>query len=188
MNLTDTGRIADIAGISTATELTRASRVIESVSAAIERYIDRNIVLTGYTHTFSVYPGQRVVAVNAYPITAITSISNDSLRSFTSYIDSSSYTYDANSGLIYFDTYLTPGPQVLRISYSGGLGSTISELVTNGHADLVNATEAQVIHLMKRQEDPHISSYNDSQGGTTTYINMEWLPWVRDVLETYRTR
>jgi len=162
--------------------------LIEAVSQAAENYMNRNVENTTYTEYLSVYPGEYLFSLKAYPVTSITSIYNDTTWQWASG-SSVSTTYvnsDGDSGLLFFDTSsLVAGYNALKVTYVGGMATCTEELLDN-YADLAHAAERQVAFLYKTRTKIGAQSVNAVNGGVTWETGVVWLRDVKKVLDMYR--
>lgn len=188
MDITTTGRVGLIMGVSTANESTKIARAITAISDAAQREMDRQVYLTGYTETLSSYEGQRTFQLKAYPIQSVQSVEYDYARAFDGpAMNTGNYSFNADAGLLQIDYPVNAGFNTLKVSYTGGMGTDVTYLVTGGYADLVGAVEAQVVHFLKRSESSDLGGYTEVAGGGATYTpGLGWLPWVKQVLDKYR--
>lgn len=127
------------------------SQLISGMSRAVEKYLGRYLESTSRTTYIDVEPGECVFFLQGYPISSSgLSIYEDTSRLFTgSALDSTMYDTTAralNEGRIEFDSSPTSGPSVLKVVYTGGLATSVDNLVasTSVYLDLVHACERQI--------------------------------------------
>ncbi len=87
--------------------------IIAGYSADFQLMLDRAVLAAAQTETFDVDRGQRVFSLKAYPVTAVTSIINDTERLFTgSALAATDYSLNTATGLLQVQAYLLPGPGI----------------------------------------------------------------------------
>lgn len=160
--------------------------LITWVSSSAENYMDRAVEQTARTEYFDVEPYQRVVVVRAYPIASVSSIINDSARVFTSgTIASTDYDAHATQPLIRFDSDLSIGMKALKVTYTGGLGTTVDG-ICDAYPDLCQAVTTQVAHEWRRRAALGEDASTLAQGSITPGGPVNWLPMARATLDRYR--
>lgn len=161
------------------------NQLIEEVSVYVEGWIDRTVQTGTVTETFDVSESQRLVQLAAYPVTSITSVSNDTSRTFTSYSASTGYVVDSN-GLLKFDYSLIPGNQVLRVVYVGGMAATTAAFVA-AYPDISGAVAMQVSYAFMRRTDLGGVSWNSGGGiGASSIGEFGLLDAVADILTPHK--
>ena len=146
-------------------------RFIASVSAAAEtRWLRRKTKLETHTRQMDIDRGQRVIFLDAYPVSAapVPEFRNDLSREFTGdAIDASSYYLDLTSGIVEFDrVYLIQGAGVLEAMWTGGMASSTAALISGAaFDDVIRGAEIQVAHMFQRRLDIGRSSLS-AEGGS----------------------
>lgn len=96
--------------------------LLTRVSAAIRRHVrGRTFESANYTEYYN--GGSDKIALRYLPVTAITSVHEDSARTTwdaSTLIASTDYTFDANSGLLLFDYTVPRGNRNVRVVYTAG--------------------------------------------------------------------
>ena len=185
MNLTTLEKVTTRLSKGYEAHLPLLNQLIEEVSLFVEGYLDRQCQTATKTETFDVEESQRIIRLTAWPVTSITSVSNDRTRAFTNYASSSDYAYDTR-GLLKFDYSLTPGPQVLRVIYVGGMASTTAAFVA-AYPDIAGAVAMQVAYAFMRRTDLGGVSWNAPGGvGASSIGEYDLLENVAAILEPHR--
>ena len=147
--------------------------LIRSVSARVERYIDRQIEKTTTTEVFDVARNQRVFFLKAYPTTSVTTVHWDSDFAWGSSTLVSSDRYALSNsgadGMIVFDAgYLSPGENVLKVVYVGGIADSTEELLAL-NSDLSDAALRQILNDYNRRLNAGASSVASGGIGSISY-------------------
>lgn len=204
MDLTTRARVKVLLqGAAGTTQDSLLDQLITAESAKVEKYLDRGIEYLARTEFFNVAPGQSVFRLGAWPGIDTTPanfvVYNDVAHASASYtqfpstteIDEANYAIDAERGLLLFHYQLPqPGPKTLKVTYSGGMHSTLTgaSKVTNFVAqfpDLAYATELQVVAGFNSAKQPSASGFTDA-AGSVTYQTLDLLPQVKRTLDRYR--
>lgn len=193
MNLTTTEHVkryltdaVPAAGARLAGDDALLGQLVTWVSENAAGYMDRLIEQASRTEYFDIDYGQRLVMVRAYPIASISSIVNDVTRAYTSgTIDSDDYVADASGPIINFDYSLSAGPRALKVTYTGGLGTTV-DAICAAYPDLCQAVTTQVAHEWKRRASLGEDASVIAQGSITPGGPVNWLPMARATLDRYR--
>ena len=171
MDLTTLQRVRDFLKVPTGkTEPdTLINQFIPQVSQAIERYLGREglIQSTARIEYHDAEYGQMNLWLRAFPVTSIAEIANDYDRAFaaTSVVDAGNYVLYPNTGRVnFYKVALIGGPQVVRVTYTGGIAANTAALVTAA-PDLALACEMQVAFLFQRKNILG-STGSSSQGGS----------------------
>lgn len=161
---------------------------ITAVSAAIERYLGRELKSEARTRGFDLRPGQAIVWLPAYPIASVASVFNDATRVFAAAteIAATNFAVDDQLGSIEFDLYVpVAGPRVLRVTWTGGVGADAATAAA-AYPDLSLACELQVAYLMQRRNSLG-GTAQQAGGGSTTYSEpIALLPKVKELLAPHR--
>ena len=119
INLSD---VKSFLGITKTTDDVVLYRIVQRADAYVKTECRRNFESAERTEY---YDGtyENVINANEYPITAISTIHDDTTRTFdsTTLVASTDYTFDATSGQIFFDGhFLSVGVRNVKIKYTGG--------------------------------------------------------------------
>jgi hypothetical protein len=170
--------------------------LLEGVSATVEGALDRGVETKERTEYFNVDAGQQLLLVNSWPITSITSITeNTGDRTFaddsadTTAVAATDYTFlpdEGGMGRVYMHSHvLTGGPRTVRIIYEGGMAETTDACVL-AYPDLAQAVDLQSAFLFKRRNFLGVSGLG-TQGGSVSFLDkLELLPQVKDTIAGYR--
>lgn len=174
-------------------------QLITSVSKIFETYCDRGFEYVARTEYFDVFDGQRVFPLKAWGAALKTNatVYNDISHETATYtqfpaataVDKSLWALDQARGLITFDQYQPlPGPNVLKVTYTGGIatGATTAAGFISAYPDIANACEREVVRMFRTSTQPELSSY--SLGGASVAImpDLSLLNSTRMVLNAYR--
>ena len=161
---------------------------IAAWSAQVEHELGRFLQATSRTAYIDVDGNERVFYLKGFPITSITSVTEDLSRVFTgSAISSSSYvgtTTALNEGRLELDYFPAKGPQVLKVVYVGGMAATTTALAT-AYPDLVSAVERQIMYEFANKDLTGFAGKGSSELGTSAEkINtaMTWFQAQGDIL------
>ena len=158
---------------------------IVAYSAEAERLMNRPAEATERTEYFDVSIGQRQsFLLRAVPVSAVSSVRSDTDRDFAASdeVDSDSYTFDPENGILYVDgVVLEGGIRALKVTYTGGLGADL-DAVLLAHADVVQAVETQIVYHSQRLKSLGKSG-SGGAGGSVSWIGaLDLLPAVRKTL------
>jgi hypothetical protein len=187
LSLTTAARVKaflEVGGKSWTAADTLLTQLIPEVSAAFERHCGREFFLEERTRDFDVRPGQMVVQLPAWPITALTEVRNaldpDDFAEASSLVDSDDYVANTRLGIVeFYGPTLVSGPQVLRVKWTGGLAATDANLVA-GYPDLALACEMQVAYLLQRRAT--LGANVQSGGGASMSFGEPGVDLLPDVL------
>jgi hypothetical protein len=156
-----------------------------SVSAAIEKYLMRELEIKSRTEHFDVDNGQEIFFVKAFPISSIL-IYNDANREFTSALSAVDYSVLGDQGRIVVDQYeLTSGRDALKVVYTGGLALNQAALQLN-FPDLEMAARLQAVLWFKSKDRINVSSELTQGGGSVQYKKLGLDESVKLILDGYR--
>jgi hypothetical protein len=122
--------------------------LIAGVSAQIEKHLNRTVLSGTYTEYFDVETGAARFSVKAYPVTAVTSITNaaDGVWADGGTVDSTSINFSSPNGVIsIYGAALVEGADALRIIYTGGMAADTETLQGGDYADIALAATQQTI-------------------------------------------
>lgn len=201
MDLTTTTRVANLinaGGAAPASFTTTAAILVSTVSAAVERYLDRGMQTAARTEYFDVTNDQRVFALKAYPVSSVTGVWFDVEQTWdaTTELSSAEYrspVYDPR-GLLTLSIpqkiYITPGVDVayraMKVSYTGGMAADTNAFIA-AFPDIAGAVDHQVAYLWHRRNELGLASVSGDAGSVSPGAE-SWLPWVKTVLDQYRRR
>lgn len=191
MNVTTLAKIKERLGLGDAdTEHnTLLTTILTNVSGRIERFLNRTLETGSVTRIFDVADGQRVFSLKAYPVSAITSVKNDTEWDWsgTSAMDSSYYQENAASGVLYFwANVLVPGYQALQVIYSGGMAADADALIA-AYPDLSEAGINQVVYEFNHRDSIGIPTLVAAGGASLSFVqDSDLLPSVRGALKSLR--
>jgi hypothetical protein len=160
------------------------NQLIVGYSAEFERYLGRKSTNQNYRQQFDVEPGQKIIALPAYPNVSVSTVINDSSREFSgSTVSASDYYVDSDNGLIQIDdTSLVPGFGVLLVNWTGGLGTNTTALVRD-FPDLASACDTQVAYHFRRRETLGSTGLSQGPGNQSWEGAIDFLPSVRQTLD-----
>ena len=167
---------------------------IASVSAAVERYMDRAVQVATVTEYFDVECGQCVFRLRAYPVTSVTGAWFDTNQGFGSVgALSSSIDYYLptlrSDGIFEFQfprAIARRAPASLKITYVGGMAPDTAEFIET-YPDIADAVDKQLVFEFHRRNDLGAATVT-SDGGTVTFPAVTWLPEMRKTLDQHRRR
>ena len=166
---------------------TLLSALISLYSTTFERYLNRTALAASTTEYFSVYPGQRVFQLAAYPVTAVTSIYHDLSREWTSgEIDSDNYYLETETGLLTIDGHgMFPGAGSLRAIYTGGMAADAAAFIA-AFPEIADACDLQVAYHYSRSKSIGSTSVTGRDGSVTHEGAINLLTMVRSALNAHR--
>jgi len=167
---------------------TQIGEMIAAASKAFEMHMARKITLATYAEIFTVEPGQMVFWLLGYPITSITDVRYDWDRAFpdSTIIDAADYTTDPTTGKLAVDRFaLTPGHQLLKVTYLGGMAPDTNTFVSD-YADLAEAADMQIAFWFNRWRSLGTDGGSGATGGSSSYSDESLLPEVRRRLSLHR--
>jgi len=130
--LTNVQRVRDLMSASEALPAnasldTVIGRLVQGVSAEVERYLDRGLNLEARTEQFSPKRFQRTVHLQAYPVAAspaaVVKIASNRDFAAATATATTDYFLDAPRGLVKFDDPLDEGNGTVQVVYTGGLAT-----------------------------------------------------------------
>ena len=182
-------------------EDTLIDEIIEQVSGEIEFYCDRLFAAqSGRVE----YPsgGTELLSLKLFPITSVTSIYEDTEREFGAgtLIDSSNYYAGGDYGErgvviksnswrkelsgIYRTNFWLKGPNVIKVTYSGGY--TVTSGVAGVDSNLKKAVARQCAYLWDRRMNLGTASASGGDGSASFIGAYDLLPNVKRDLQPYR--
>lgn len=163
------------------------NQLIVDYSSQFEVYLGRKSTVATYRKQFDVDAGQRVIVLDAYPVTSVATVSNASDRDFSiSTISAADRYTDTVNGLITVDKVaLIPGPGVVMVNWVGGLGTNTTALVRD-FPDMAHAADIQIDHHFRRRESMAATGISQGAGNRSWEGAMTFLPTVVDILNRRR--
>ncbi len=162
--------------------------IIDRVSAAIEKYLNRNLLKAARTSYFDA--GKRYYYLPAYPIDESATLTVTHVSTVKT--KNTDYFVRADDGLIEFQKSSIPSytdPKELIITWTGGYvnsGEASTECL-DVPADIQDAASRQCSYNFRRRKDIGISSVSMPDGSISKNpIDKFLLPEVRDLLKNYR--
>jgi len=163
--------------------------MIEAVSTQAERFMNRVVQRVQQTQYFDVDAGDFVFALRSTPVTSIVGtgegVWNDPTWLFTSAVDATTYRVAAETGILYVRTGLAPGPQALKVVYTGGMAATTEKLMAT-YPDLAQAAARQTMFLYNTRKQIGADSISVGESSVSWKGDVAWLPGVEEVLKSYR--
>jgi hypothetical protein len=159
--------------------------MITALSASVEKHLGRYVEETARTTYVDVETaGQNVIWMRGYPITTMTSIYEDSSRSYAtgSLVSSSNYSSGTESlriGRVEFDYNLVKGFEVLKVTYTGGMGTSAADFLTN-FPELAHAVERQIWFDWNNRDMVGLDSLSGGQISGGNRRQVPFLTWWAD--------
>ena len=177
-DLTTVSKFKSYAGITSSTWDAMLAELVTYVSADVEGACERTFASASYTEY---YDGkwQRSLSLKNYPIISITSINDDTGRTFASSSDitSTDYTFDADNGIVSFIYYRpSRGTKSLKVVYTAGY-TTIPK-------DLELLVLRRIGSIFNRRKSD--GSASESLGNYSTSYITEWTAEEKAILARYR--
>lgn len=178
--LTDVREYLGITGVD-ATANSVMTRLCDVVTTLFDTYCNRTLLETEHTEYYSCY-GTNYIVLRNYPVTLITSVSDDTnyVWDVDTIIDSDYYFLD-NTILRLKNLYFANYPQSVQVIYTAGYTTeTLPE-------DLKQAAILEVAHLYKKSSEG-VSVVSRSTGESSITYNITNLqPTTKLVLDLYRS-
>lgn len=175
-----------------ATDNTRDDDILEqlisSVSARVETYLDRKTASGSYTDYFDIqFPGQKRFYLNAWPVSAITSVHHDPDGEWaaTDEVESSNYRYNIDRGELYLRIFLPRAFQGLRVIYTGGMADDAAAFIAS-YPEISDAVDKQVVYEYQRRTELGASTLSGKGGTVTQFPIKEFLPITKAVLDKFK--
>lgn len=191
MDLTTAARVRALlegGGISQASLDTLITQAITEVSALVERLLDRQVLVAAVVETLDVEPLAGRFRLRAFPVTAWTDARHDVARAFGSdtVLPATAYAREDERGWLVLDQYeLTPGPQVLRLSYTGGMAASTAAFIS-AYPDIAGAVDRQVASLVQRRHSLTAQAVNAGTMGASFQGAYDELAHLRGVLREHK--
>lgn len=170
--------------------------LIGEVSTRMEQALERQVDQIERTEVYDFKPGQKVLELCNWPVTAVSTVklARDGDFASADAREATTYLVDEVEGRLIFhtsapiyspyrgETYY----QALQVVYTGGMAADESAFQA-AYPDLVGAATRQVVHAFKRRDTPGNSTQGSqrsfSRGATTPY---GLLPDVHAAIQRYR--
>ncbi len=175
MDATTIARVKALLDITSSTYDAVLTTMVAAASRRIENYIDRPLLETARTETYSIKPRQDVLFLRAYPVASVASIklALDWDYAAATAIDTNDFNVDAETGMVRFLFFpinnwkgnnLAAAPNVMQVVYTAGLATNTANLITN-HPDIAYAADVQTVAMWRRRDSPQGASL--SVGGSS---------------------
>lgn len=170
------------------------NRLIQTVSEAARRFLDREVLTGTKTEYFDVSAWQQVFQLKAYPVTSVTSVKFDTDQEFGSdtTLDTDEYWSPVlePQGLLTLKSpplALGRAPKSLKVVYVGGMAADVEAFVT-AYPDIAGAIDQQCAYLYHRRNQQGVASVSSEFGTFVAPVPAltEWVPYVRSVLNRHR--
>ena len=92
----------------------------------------------------------------------------------------------AERGEIVIERSLTPAPNALKITYTGGMGANTSAITgSQAYKSLVTAVTLQVAYLWQRRSTWGLTKQNVGDGQITWDGAITWRKWLEEIVRSY---
>lgn len=172
-DLTTLVRVKRVIDLTEATKDTLLQEYIDAASDAIEKFMDRPVLVAARTELYDVEPGQQRIALRAFPVLAapVAVFKNDSARQFGAGIAAlaaDSFYLNLVTGSAEFDRVrLIRGPGVVEVVYTGGMAADTAAFIV-AFPEIAKACDTQVAFMYKRRETMGMSGFS-SEGGSVSF-------------------
>jgi len=189
IDVTTAARVkATLEGISGSTLDTVIAQFITSVSAEFERYLRRGLKAEARTDTRRHRQWASVFALDAYPVSAVSSlkyVSHPSLATGATTMAAEAYWTDPATGLVQFLQEMSLEPGFIAAAYTGGMAADTAGLIA-AYPDIAQAADWQVAYELTRRRSP--GGNVTMGGGGTSYgeAEVQLLVKVKASLDRYR--
>jgi hypothetical protein len=168
------------------------SAALATVSAAVERYLDRKATRIARTVYVDVEPMGTLYRLDAFPITALAGawfdpdqdFGTDTALTSTDYLDPTL----GDRGVFQTKYPLSGGyryPMALKLTFTGGMATDTASFVTD-YPDIAGAVDVQSAHEWQRRNALGVSSISYPDGTTASLSFDRWIPSVKQVLDYHR--
>lgn len=167
------GAVKTILGLTTSTSDTELAAIIEGVTARMQAFMGRTILLGAVTDRLSLPYDDTMLTLSEYPVTAVASVTEDGAA-----VDPTEYVLLGARGQLYREGGWSKGQHHLVVAYTAGI-STVPH-------DLQRACALQSALEFKQEMSAgnrlgELSKAHEA-GGSTTYRDGAWLPEVLSTL------
>lgn len=168
----------------------KISMYITAVSAKVAKFLNRTILTGTYTEYFALVERKSSFAVNAWPITSITSISELAYEADSNpYVLSTDdiFKLDNDLGIVHIENnIIMPGYSKLKIVYVGGMAATTAAFYAN-YPDIEQEVINQILYDLAKSKNFLDKSINIA-GQVTTKHDYDILPTLQKILYHYKRK
>jgi len=175
------------------TETTDSDALIDDMilgmSKRFEQFLGRGISLANRQDYIDVMPGQKTFYLWSWPVSTFEDVRHDHEWNFgaTTALDTDLFTMLGRDGILQIERFpLVPGKRVLRVDYTGGMGTDTANFILN-YPDLAEAADMQIAFEFRARVDIGTLSISDA-GGSVTNRDLNLLPAVKDRLTRHRRK
>lgn len=190
MDLTDVARVKSQLGITQVSDDLLLKRLVEAVSCEAEMIMARSAQTLSRTEYHDTERGQRLVCVQAWPITSVTSVYYDTEGLFTDAVDLLTtddwrLVRDGERGEIALQFHTAEAPRSVKVTYTGGMAANTTAFMTS-YPDVAQAVTDQVAYVFNRRFTAGVSSVSTQGGSVSVTGGGEMLPSVKATLMRHR--
>jgi hypothetical protein len=188
MSLTSLSAVKQFKGVTATDHDSELLRLIGAVDAFVARYCGRVLESTTLTEYQSGEDGQTRLFLREYPVTAITSIHDDPLRTYGAATQLSTSDYvltDPQAGIVDLDgTSFSAGINNIRVIYTAGYAATAPERA------LLEQAAIELVWLARDKGDKALLGVRSRSiaDGRVDTLDMDWPAGVREILDRFRRR
>lgn len=172
------------------------AQLISDVSARFVSFLGLHAVSAERTEVYELGQSKKILSLDAKPVDTAQAFTVKLGSAGTDFatageVSSSSYTVSAPGGWIRFRIDTPNDPNLVQVTYTGGLGSSTAEIMSN-FPDLASACGLQVKYLLNRRDSlggnvtVHGTAAGFGSGGTSYTGQYGLLKEVEQMLETHR--
>lgn len=168
------------------------AQLITDWSLKAQRLMNRGVLQVERVETFTVERAASAISLPAYgpgSVIPADGVKHDVDRDFTDpedVVDATDYSFNPNNGILKFDFQLTPGNQVLQVTWTGGLATDTTDLVAK-YPDLAGAIDEQVSHIHQHKGKLGVQAVGmQDQSANLGEAPARWLKSARAELMRYR--
>ncbi len=154
---------------------------ITALSLNAQRWMDRTTEAGPQTEVHDVYPFQQIVYLNAWPVTAVESVTLDG-----NVLGEDQRTLDLARGRVYLNGGNIAGSfQGLEVKYTGGMAEDTYDFVI-AYPEVARAIDMMVAEAYRRKDAAGSASVS-LEGGSIGFIEaLEWLPMAEQLMRPHR--
>ncbi len=185
MSLTTLQNVKAFKDVTGTTHDSELQRLILAVDKFVENYCGRKLEQATMTEYYSPHTGQTHLLLQRYPVSSITALYDDPLRSYgdDTLIAADQYGLeDAEGGILrLYDAEFTGGIRTVKVVYVGGYNPIPGDL---------EQAAIELCWLARDKGDKALlglQSKSIADGSVTTF-KMDWPAGVEDTLKSYRRR
>ncbi len=165
------------------------SGLITTYSRLAERQLGLHSKQEARTEQYDIRPRQDTVFLRGMPVdtTKTLTVINSSDRNFAAgvEIDGDLFFVQADRGKLRFDVDLVPGPGVLQVVYTGGLGGTTASAVTE-FPEIATGIDIQVGYIILRRDQYNVASMSMEGGSVSFQSTAKFIPEAWQLLKPFR--